>query len=157
MSEPFRFRLRVRYAECDPQGIVFNARWGDYVDVACTEYTRAIFGAIAAEDIGFDWRLVRQLKEWKAPARFDDVIEARVRTVRIGTTSFTIGTEFHRHPDGLLLATAETVYVVVDSKDYKKTPIPASQRAALEQGASGRLVDHAGSTSSPSPSSSAVL
>jgi len=37
VSEPFRFIFRVRYAECDPQQIVFNARWGDYVDIAATE------------------------------------------------------------------------------------------------------------------------
>ena len=45
MSAIFRFRFRVRYGECDAQQIVFNARWADYVDIAATEYTRALFGA----------------------------------------------------------------------------------------------------------------
>src|SRR5687768_9142235 len=40
---PFRFLFRVRYGECDQQNIVFNARWGDYIDIACTEYLRALF------------------------------------------------------------------------------------------------------------------
>src|SRR5262245_38413749 len=35
---PFRFLLRVRYGEVDAQKVVFNARWGDYVDLAVTEY-----------------------------------------------------------------------------------------------------------------------
>jgi hypothetical protein len=26
--------FRVRYGECDAQKIVFNARWGDYIDPA---------------------------------------------------------------------------------------------------------------------------
>ena len=37
----FRLRLRVRYNECDAQGIVFNARWVDYVDIAVGEPDRA--------------------------------------------------------------------------------------------------------------------
>jgi acyl-CoA thioester hydrolase len=139
----FRFRFRVRYGECDAQQIVFNARWGDYVDIAATEYTRALFGSTDAAVAGMDWRLVRQLTEWKAPARFDDVLEARVHTARIGTTSFTLGFAFHRGADGPLLATSETVYVCVDAAGAKR-PIPDRNRAALQAGAGDRLVDHGG-------------
>lgn len=143
MSDPFRYRFRVRYHECDAQAIVFNARWGEYVDVATTEYTRALFGAAAPDAIGIDWRLVRQVTEWRAPGRFDDVLEARVRTVRVGTTSFTLATEFHRGDEGPLV-TAETVYVVVDPAANAKRPVPDAARRALEAGAPGRLVDATG-------------
>lgn len=34
MTPPFRYYLRVRYGECDAQKVVFNARYGDYVDLA---------------------------------------------------------------------------------------------------------------------------
>ena len=83
MSEgeaPFRFLFRVRYGECDQQNIVFNARWGDYIDMACTEYLRAMFAVADSGDVGLHIRLVRQLIEWKEPGRFDDVIAAEVRT-----------------------------------------------------------------------------
>jgi acyl-CoA thioester hydrolase len=142
MSEPFRFRLRVRYGEVDAQRVVFNARWADYVDVAATEFTRAVFGTVDPS-AGIDWKLVRQELQWKASAGFDDVLEARVRTVAVGTTSFTLRCEFHRWPDGALLVTAETVYVVVDPAGAK-LPVPAWHRAALEGGAAGVIVDHAG-------------
>jgi acyl-CoA thioester hydrolase len=95
----FCLRLRVRYAECDAQSIVFNARWGDYVDVAVGEYARAVFGAV---DQSLDWRLVKQTSEWRSPARYDDVVEFCVSTVRIGTTSFVLATEASR--DGQRLA-----------------------------------------------------
>ena len=42
MREPFRFRFRVRYNECDAQQVVFNARYADYVDLAMTEFMRAL-------------------------------------------------------------------------------------------------------------------
>ena len=44
METPFEFRLRVRYAECDAQGVVFNARYGDYADLVMNEYIRTLFG-----------------------------------------------------------------------------------------------------------------
>ncbi len=144
MDEPFRLRFRVRYGECDAQQIVFNARWGDYVDLAATEYTRALFGATDATAIGMDWRLVRQLTEWRAPARFDDVVEARVRTAGVGTTSFTLAFALHRWPDGALLASCETVYVCVAPGGARKQPVPAPQRARLTAGAPGVVIDHAG-------------
>ncbi len=144
VSEPFRFIFRVRYAECDPQQIVFNARWGDYVDIAATEYTRELFGAVDPDATGLDWRLVRQLVEWRAPARFDDVLVAEVRTVKIGTTSFTLATQFRRHGEDAVLVTAETVYVVVAPHQDVKLPIPDRHRAALERGAPGKVANHAG-------------
>jgi acyl-CoA thioester hydrolase len=138
-AEPFLFRLRVRYNECDAQGIVFNARWADYIDIAVGEYTRAVFLHVDLPPGGIDWRLVKQTIEWRAPARHDDVLDIRVRTLRIGTTSFALATELHR--GSTHLATAETVYVVVDNAANTKLPVPAIARAALERGAPGLVVD----------------
>jgi acyl-CoA thioester hydrolase len=139
---PFRLLLRVRYNECDAQGIVFNARWGDYVDIASVEFTRALFGAADAATTGLDWRLVKQAIEWRAPARFDDVLDIRVRTLRVGTTSFVLATELRRFADDSLLAAVETTCVMVDHAGVKK-PITDATRAALERGAPGVVVDHA--------------
>ena len=41
-EQPFRFRFRVRYGECDAQGVVFNARYADFVDIAVNEYVRTL-------------------------------------------------------------------------------------------------------------------
>ena len=136
---PFRFLLRVRYGEVDAQKIVFNARWGDYVDIAVTEYQRALWTDVLA----LDMKLVKQTIEWKASARFDDVLEARVRTERVGTSSFTVATELRRWPDGPVIANAETIYVATDDSGAK-IAVPPRFRDALERGAAGVVVDHAG-------------
>jgi acyl-CoA thioester hydrolase len=141
---PFRFLFRVRYGECDAQNIVFNARWGDYVDIACTEYLRALFGVPDTGGVGLHIRLVRQLVEWKEPGRFDDVIDTEVRTLKVGTTSFTLSTVFRRRADAAVLAMAETVYVAIDPTVGEKRAIAGEHRRALEAGAGGRVVDHAG-------------
>jgi acyl-CoA thioester hydrolase len=141
-SDPFRLLLRVRYNECDAQGIVFNARWGDYVDIAVAEYSRALFGSVDPAITGIDWRVVKQTTEWRAAARYDDVLDCRVSTVRVGTTSFTLATQFRRLADGTDLAASETIYVATDRHGAKQ-PVSAEHRGALERGAPGIVVDHA--------------
>jgi acyl-CoA thioester hydrolase len=144
MSLPFRYYLRVRYGECDGQKVVFNARYGDYVDVAISEFVRAIgYGAemVSAE---VDFQLVRQTKEWRAPARYDDVLEVRVWTAKVGNTSFTLWSEFRVVGRDAVIFTCETVYVLVDHATLTKKPVPPQMRERLERGAPGVEFDHAG-------------
>ena len=145
MTLPFRYYLRVRYQECDAQHVVFNARYGDYVDLACFEFLRAALPRPEdCFDGTFESQTVRQLVEWKAGARFDDVLEVSVRTGRIGTTSFTLSFEIRRAGESEPLVTSEMVYVHVDKATYTKREIAPEMRAALQAGAAGRVVDHAG-------------
>jgi acyl-CoA thioester hydrolase len=138
---PFRLLLRVRYSECDAQGIVFNARWADYVDIAVGEFSRALFGSVDPQITGIDWRLVKQTIEWRASARYDDVLECQVSTVRVGTTSFTLATQFRR--GAAELATAETVYVAF-APGGGKQPVSDAHRTLLTRGAPDVVVDQAG-------------
>ena len=42
VPEPFRHRIRVRFNECDGQGVVFYANYLMYFDVAMTELWREV-------------------------------------------------------------------------------------------------------------------
>src|SRR5213083_3057192 len=94
VAQPFRYYLRVRYIECDAQKVVFNSRYGEYVDVSINEFLRAMGVLQDFVEGHLDFQLVKQTVEWTAPARFDQVLELAIRATRLGTTSFTIGTEF---------------------------------------------------------------
>ena len=144
MSRAFRYYLRVRYIECDAQKVVFNSRYSEYVDVSINEFLRAA-GVLNDFTAGhLDFQLVKQTVEWKAPARFDQVLELSIAATRLGNTSFTIGTEFRiAGGDGRVIVTVETVYVLVDGRTLSKLPLPDFLRAALEEGAAGRATDHA--------------
>jgi acyl-CoA thioester hydrolase len=143
MTQAFKYRFRVRYGECDAQKVVFNARYGDYVDIAALEFLRACGLRDLMVTGPLDYQLVKQTFEWKAPARFDEVIEASVRAAKLGNTSFTFATEFRVAGDPQAIATVETIYVLVDAATLEKMTIPAGVRAALEHGAAGVLTDHA--------------
>jgi acyl-CoA thioester hydrolase len=124
--------------------VVFNARWADYLDVALLEFLRAIgYGEAVLKGV-LDYQSVKLTLEWKAPARFDQVLEISIRSKHLGTTSFTIGVEFRIAGEDAVIVTSETVHVCVDPKTLVKMPLPADFRAALERGAPGVIVDHAG-------------
>jgi len=142
-THAFHYLLRVRYFECDAQRVVFNARYGDYIDLAVTEFVRAIGFRDVLIDGPFEYQLVKQTIEWKLPARFDQTLDVAVSTVRLGTTSFTIAVEFRIAGDEQLVAQAETVYVLADAATMNKATLPDDLRAALTRGAPGVIVDHA--------------
>jgi acyl-CoA thioester hydrolase len=144
MLTPFRYYLRVRYGECDAQKVVFNARYAEYVDLATTEFLRALGYGEQLFSGELDFQLVKQTIEWKAPARFDQVLEVSVYARNLGNTSFVLGAEFRIAGDERLIVTAETVYVLVKQHTLAKTPVPPDLRAALQQGAAGLTTDHAG-------------
>ncbi|MCR2747900.1 acyl-CoA thioesterase [Limnobacter parvus] len=145
MAEPFQFLFRVRYGECDAQGVVFNARYGDYVDLALTEYMRAAIGGYnELLHMGFETQVVRLLTEWKSPARFDEVLKTSVYPSHFGNTSFTLNFEFVNASTNVLVATSQATYVLVDVKEFTKQIIPAQLKSALQKGAVGKQINQAG-------------
>ena len=143
MRRPFRYYLRVRYIECDAQRVVFNSRYAEYVDVGVNEFLRAIGVLPAFLDGQLDFQLVKQTVEWKAPARFDQVLELSIAALRLGNTSFTLATTFRIAGDQQVIVTVETVYVLVDARTLSKLALPDSLRAAMTAGAADEVTDHA--------------
>ncbi len=128
---PFVHRLRVRFHECDPQGVVFNAHYFAYFDVALTEMWRAAFGSYqSVVDDGTDVVVVEASATYRAPARFDEEIDVELAIARLGTTSMTTETAIRR--DGQLLVEGRLVHVFVDPATMAKQTIPDRVRAGLE-------------------------
>ena len=128
---PFRHRLRVRYHECDPQGVVFNAHYLAYADIAITELYRDAFGGWQApmEDHGIDMVVAAANVNYRAPLRFDEEFDLVTALIRIGETSTTTRVEMEREGEGV--ADVEVRHVVVDATSRRKAPIPGPVREAL--------------------------
>jgi acyl-CoA thioester hydrolase len=129
VSEPFRHRLRVRYNECDPQGVVFNANYLTYFDLTMTELWRELGGYQAMVDAGLDMVVAEAKVSYLAPLRFDDEFEARATVVRIGSTSMTTEIELVRGDERVV--SGELRYVFVETGGGETAPIPESIRAGL--------------------------
>jgi acyl-CoA thioester hydrolase len=127
---PFSHELRVRYGECDPQGIVFNANYLAYFDIAVTELWRAAIGPWQAMvERGYDVVVAEANLRFRAPARFDDVIALGARVAELGTTSLRLELDIRR--DGELLVEGRLRQVFVDARTFAKTEIPDWAREAL--------------------------
>ncbi|RBP51646.1 acyl-CoA thioesterase [Arenicella xantha] len=146
MAMPFTHYLRVRYAECDAQQVVFNANYGAYVDVAATEFMRLVWpgGYQTLLDLGMDTQVVQLNTGWKSSAKFDDVLAISVRTKSVGNTSYTLTLEFRNHETQAVVAESEIVYVMISVQSLKSVPIPDDLRAKLEVGAPDQFTNHAG-------------
>jgi len=133
-TEAFRLRerLRVRWAETDMQGIVFNGHYLTYFDVAITEYWRAIGMPYPAafEGTGVDLFAVKATVEYVAPARYDDWIEVACRVARLGRSSIVFALAIWR--DGAAITRGEVVYACADPVARQAIPIPAPLRDAIE-------------------------
>lgn len=132
--QDFRFshRLRVRWAEVDRQGIVFNGHYLTYFDVGITEYYRAL-GYPYPDGLaqgGTDLYVRKAEVEYHASAQYDDEIDIGVRVARLGRSSFDFCVEIHRA--GLLLVTGKVVYVNADPVTRKSAPLPDFLRLAIK-------------------------
>jgi acyl-CoA thioester hydrolase len=132
LPETFVHELRVRYGECDPQGIVFNANYLLYFDVAFTELWRAAVGPwqqMVAE--GVDAVVAEANITFRAPARFDDQLELRAEVAQLGRTAVT--TEIDVMRDGELLVAGRLRHVCVSTETWQKTDLPEWVRGGLER------------------------
>lgn len=141
----FTYLLRVRYSECDAQKIVFNGKYAELIDVAATEFMRAIWGDYnQVLERGVDSQVVNLTISWKAPSTFDDVLAIEVSVGHIGNSSYTLVFDISNFSSGAEIASSEIVYVMVNATEFNKMTIPSDLKQQLEQGAPDVLVNHAG-------------
>jgi acyl-CoA thioester hydrolase len=132
MPELFSHRVRVRFNECDPQGVVFYANYLMYVDVAMTEFWREAVGGYAAMVAsGTDVMVAEANIRYRESARFDDEVDVRMWVTRLGITSVVSGFALARAADGALLVEGELRQVFVDGTNYEKREIPEPTREGL--------------------------
>ncbi len=132
VDSPFRHRFRVRYAECDPQGVVFNAHYLAYADLVMTELWREGVpgGYPAMIDAGADMVVAEANLRFRSSARFDDEIDAQLAVTRLGTTGMT--TLIRLLSDGELVCEIDLRHVFVAADGSGKVPIPDTVRNGLE-------------------------
>ncbi len=120
----FRHPLRVRWAEVDRQGVVFNPQYFAYFDVAVTEYWRTL-GVRYPDDwakSGTDTYAVAARAEFHRSAAYDDLLDVCCRVARIGRASmqFVFGIfRGHEH-----LASGEIVYVNATASQATRQSVP---------------------------------
>jgi acyl-CoA thioester hydrolase len=131
MPQRYTHRLRVRYGECDQQGVVFNAHYFAYFDHVLTEVWRDV--VVPYEQMverGVDLVVAHAQAAFKAPARFEDEIDLVWWVTRLGNSAMTTRIDIRRGDETLV--EGEMVHVFVDTDAYSSRVIPDDIRAKLE-------------------------
>jgi len=130
---PLTHRLRVRYGECDPQGVVFNAHYLAYFDIGITELFRTAFGSYQTMiDRGVEFVVAEAALRYHRPAHFDDELAVEVAITRLGTTGITTSYRVLRNGDLLVDGTLRHVLMTLVEREPKtKTAIPDWMREGL--------------------------
>ena len=121
----FFYEFRVRYAEVDAQGIVFNSHYLTYFDCAITEYYRKI-NYNYKDDVQRnkkDFHVIKTMIEYKQPLLFDQIIEAGIRVSKIGNSSLIYEIALFPRKKNRLLAYGQTIQVYTDQIKKKSTPL----------------------------------
>jgi YbgC/YbaW family acyl-CoA thioester hydrolase len=132
--------LRVRWAEIDAQGIVFNGHYLTYMDTAVSGYWRALAMPYAEtmKGLGGDLYVRRAMLDYRGSARYDDRLDIGIRVREFGNSSMKVdGAVFHGEQ---LLVQAEMVYVFADPATQSPLPVPDPLRGLIHDFEAGRPV-----------------
>jgi acyl-CoA thioester hydrolase len=127
----FAHVLRVRYNECDPQGIVFNANYVTYVDLTVTELWRERLGGYRefVAQTGVDIVVADLALRFRGAARFDDEIAVTLTPALTSASSITSQIAIDRGDERLIEGSIR--HVCVDARALTKTPAPEKLHIAL--------------------------
>jgi acyl-CoA thioester hydrolase len=123
-----RHTVRIRYVDCDMQGVVYNAHYLTFIDDGFDLWLREIDPAFETA-LGWEVMLKRAEITWATPARFNEHLEIDARVTRWGTTSLDVS--YHGTVAGTDVFDATVTYVTVGHDDYRPIPIPEALRAHL--------------------------
>lgn len=138
----FRFvePLRVRWAEVDAQGIVFNAHYLSYVDTAMSGYWRALALPYAQtmQLLGGDLFVRHAALDYRAPARNDDRLDVGLKVREFGRSSMKVDAAIYRGDE--LLVLADMVYVFATPDGAEAQPVPDALRRVVQAYEAGQPV-----------------
>jgi acyl-CoA thioester hydrolase len=116
---------KIRYSDCDPQGIVFNGNYARYWDDAATDWlAEAGFGGLELGGIGVDVVTARLEIDFKNSATMGDTLVTTPSVEQFGITSMMVQVVTTRAADNEVIAQGRMVWVFVGRDDLKPVPVP---------------------------------
>jgi acyl-CoA thioester hydrolase len=126
---PYQHRVRVRYGDCDQQGVVFNPNYMAYMDDAFEVWLSGSAPNGNYLDLNWDFMAVRSVIEWERSARTADILTIDVGVVRYGSASFDLG--FIGKVNGQRVFAARLVCVSVTPVTHAKLVTPDNVKTIL--------------------------
>ena len=118
-------KLRVRYAETDKMGVVYHSNFVIWFEVGRVELLRQLgfqYSEMEAED-NCHIPVVDLRVRYKVPALYDDEIVVRTEIKNVRSSLLHFSYEIFRDGNRMLLATGETMHIIVNKK-LERTALP---------------------------------
>jgi len=115
---------RIRYADTDHFGVVYYARYLNWFEAGRTEILRKngiTYADLEKED--YFAPVVEVKVNYKAPARYDEIVVLETEIAKIGNSSVRFNYKVFKKEGMKLLAEGYTVNVFIN-KSMKPVPIP---------------------------------
>ena len=125
----YHHQTRIRYVDCDMQGVVYNSHYLTLIDDAFDCWLREIDRDFE-EKFGSEVMLKKADIVWESPARFADTLDIECHVARWGNTSF--DAFFAGSVSSTRVFEATITYVCVDHENYQPISIPSFIREHLE-------------------------
>jgi len=131
-AEPIKglsIRVPVRFAECDPYGVVWHGHYVLYMEHAREALTgRFGFTAARALEMGYKVPITRMEVRYRAPARPDEIVRVTAALRSPSVARLVIDYEIRSEP-GELLASAQTEQVVLNRDGELLLTLPYALRS----------------------------
>ena len=117
------FEHRVRYADTDKMGVVYNGNYFTFFEIGRTEMMRSLGTPYTQyEAAGYYLPLVESHAEYIIPAFYDDIL--RIETELSTVLSAKVRWDYSIYRGDELLARGYTVHCFMDAKTMKATRPP---------------------------------
>jgi acyl-CoA thioester hydrolase len=125
-------KLRVRYAETDKMGVVYHSNFVIWFEVGRVELLRQLGFQYSDMETEDDCHIpvVDLCVRYKAPAQYDDEIVVRTQIKNVRSSLLHFSYEIFREADRILLATGETIHIIVNRK-LQRTALPEKYMQAF--------------------------
>lgn len=128
---PFSTRIKVRFGDCDPAGLVYYPVIFHYCHIAMEEFFAERCGVpyhqlMRDERIGFP--TVNTQAEFFVPLVYGDEAEIEVSVTRVGRSSVTFEYSIRRAEDAVLCAHSTNVHVSMNLDTRRAVAIPERYR-----------------------------
>jgi 4-hydroxybenzoyl-CoA thioesterase len=133
---PFSTRIKVRFGDADPAGLVYYPVIFHYFHIALEEFFAAECGIsydrlIADERLGFP--TVKTEAEFFVPMVYGDEVDVEIFVSKMGRTSAVFEYSARRASDATLCARATHVQVAMNMDTRRAVPIPDKYREAFQR------------------------
>ena len=128
--------IRVRYAETDQMGAVYNSHFLTYFEVGRTEYLRSMGASYRdLEARGAFLVVVEAHCRYLSPARYDDLLKLDTWVSRLRPARIDFGHRLRRADDGTAVAEGHLVLACVDEgRRPRRLPNEVREKAVVVDG-----------------------